>query len=81
MAIPSLHYRVIHFILTWAVQREKDCHLALVHDDDLERILGEGEVSASAVLKRIIVNCFPSIIALGNPPTRYGDGLSSHIEA
>jgi hypothetical protein len=68
--------------LTRTVQQAKDCHLALVHDSDLEQILGEGDVSVSAMYsQRIIINRFPSIIVPGNPPTRYGDGLPSHIEA
>jgi hypothetical protein len=29
-------------ILTWTVQQAPDCDMALVHDDDLERILQVG---------------------------------------
>lgn len=44
--MPTLHY-VTTLILTLTVQRAIECHLALVHDDDLERILemGDGTVS------------------------------------
>jgi hypothetical protein len=43
-----LHY-VTTLILTWVVQRAPDCDMALVHDDDLVRILEVGDGIVSTV--------------------------------
>ena len=46
-SVPCSHF-VTALILTWTVpQRAPDCELALVHDDDLERILGVGNGTVS----------------------------------
>ena len=38
-----LQLRITILILTWMAQRAPDCHMAVVHDDDLERVLGVGD--------------------------------------
>ena len=40
--VPFVFIFVTILILTWTVQRAPDCDMALVHDDDLERILEVG---------------------------------------
>ena len=44
--MPCLHY-VITLILMWTVQLAPHCDMALVHDDDLEQILGVGDSTVS----------------------------------
>jgi hypothetical protein len=76
--IPLLHGVITFFIITWTVQRATDCHLALVHDSDLERILGvrDGTVSTNHVY--VLLLLIP--IALGKPQTRRSDETPPKVE-
>jgi hypothetical protein len=40
---------IIDYNLTWTMQREPHCDMALVHDDDLKRILEAGDGNVSKV--------------------------------
>ncbi|KAH9163728.1 hypothetical protein EDB89DRAFT_482398 [Lactarius sanguifluus] len=55
----------LHVLLKHIANHAPDCDMALVHDDDLERIMGVGD----------------STVIPGHLPTRYGDGLPRKIEA
>ncbi len=44
--MPYFHY-VTTVILTWTLQRAPHCDMALVHDDDLDRILAVGDRTVS----------------------------------
>ncbi len=45
-SVPCFHY-VTTVILTWMLQRAPHCDMALVHDDDLDRILAVGDRTVS----------------------------------
>ena len=54
--------------------------MALVHDDDLVRILGAGEGTVSTGhFKGAFTDSFMFIV-LGDPPTRCGDGSPPKVE-
>jgi hypothetical protein len=79
--MPCFHY-VTTLILMWTVQQAPDCDMALVHDDDLVRILGvgDGAVRKGSPSMSVLIDPFMSIV-LGDPPTRCADELPSKVEA
>lgn len=50
--MPWLRGRDLVILLTWTMQRalaQHDCDMAVVHDDDLKRIMGFGSRTVSEV--------------------------------